>query len=64
MPNAAYGASKALLPWYIIRITAEDDWLTAFVLDPGFVRRKLVIPLRGPLAWEKLLIRLRNPRTV
>ncbi|ROV94740.1 hypothetical protein VMCG_08898 [Cytospora schulzeri] len=38
VPNAAYGASKALLPWYVVRITAEDEWLTAFVLDPGFVQ--------------------------
>lgn len=38
MPNAAYGPSKTLLPWYALRITAEDEWLTTFVLDPGFVQ--------------------------
>ncbi|ROW17240.1 hypothetical protein VPNG_01224 [Cytospora leucostoma] len=38
VPNAAYGPSKALLPWYAIRINAEDEWLTTFVLDPGFVQ--------------------------
>lgn len=22
--------------WYAVRINAEDEWLNAFVLDPGF----------------------------
>ncbi len=35
MPNAAYGPSKAVLPWYALRIAAEDPWLACLVLDPG-----------------------------
>lgn len=38
MPNALYGASKSVLFWYGVRINAEDEWLNAFVLDPGFVQ--------------------------
>ncbi|KAI0967876.1 hypothetical protein F4678DRAFT_465139 [Xylaria arbuscula] len=38
VPNAAYGAAKCTLPWYALRICAEDDWLNAFVIDPGFVQ--------------------------
>ncbi|KAI1326925.1 hypothetical protein F5Y16DRAFT_399848 [Xylariaceae sp. FL0255] len=38
VPNAAYGASKCTLPWYALRICAEDEWLNSFVLDPGFVQ--------------------------
>ncbi|KAH6603989.1 aflatoxin biosynthesis ketoreductase nor-1 [Trichoderma cornu-damae] len=38
VPNAAYGPSKTMVSWYGIRINAEDEWLTAFVLDPGFVQ--------------------------
>ncbi|MBE3045416.1 hypothetical protein IMZ48_23275 [Candidatus Bathyarchaeota archaeon] len=34
--NACYGASKASLNWYGVRINAEDDWLNAFVFNPGF----------------------------
>ena len=38
IPNAAYGPTKTMLNWYGVRINAEDDWLNAFVLDPGFVQ--------------------------
>ncbi|KAJ5326050.1 hypothetical protein MYU51_010809 [Penicillium brevicompactum] len=38
VPNAAYGASKSVLPWYGVRINAEDEWLNAFVIDPGWVQ--------------------------
>ena len=38
VPNAAYAPSKAALNWYGVRINAEDDWLTTFILDPGFVQ--------------------------
>lgn len=38
VPNGAYGPSKAALNWYGVRINAEDDWLTTFILDPGFVQ--------------------------
>ncbi|SPO00276.1 related to ketoreductase [Cephalotrichum gorgonifer] len=37
IPNATYGPSKVAVAWYGIRINAEDEWLNAFVLDPGFV---------------------------
>jgi NAD(P)-dependent dehydrogenase (short-subunit alcohol dehydrogenase family) len=36
VPNAAYGASKSIVNWYGVRINAEDEWLNAFVLDPGW----------------------------
>ncbi|CAI7621772.1 unnamed protein product [Penicillium viridicatum] len=38
VPSAAYGASKSILPWYGVRINAEDEWLNTFVLDPGWVQ--------------------------
>ncbi|QYS99525.1 hypothetical protein H0G86_006651 [Trichoderma simmonsii] len=38
VPNAAYGPSKVLVNWYGVRINAEDEWLNAFVLEPGFVQ--------------------------
>ncbi|KAI8932191.1 hypothetical protein NX059_011071 [Plenodomus lindquistii] len=41
MPNAAYGPSKALVNWFIVRINGEDTWLNAFVLDPGWVQTDL-----------------------
>ncbi|KAI4866160.1 hypothetical protein F4820DRAFT_417748 [Hypoxylon rubiginosum] len=39
--NAAYGPSKAAANWLTIRINAEDDWLNAFVLGPGWVQTDL-----------------------
>lgn len=41
IPNAAYGASKSVLPWYGVRINAEDEWLNAFVIDPGWVQTEM-----------------------
>ncbi|KAL7941997.1 NAD(P)-binding protein [Trichoderma barbatum] len=38
VPNAAYGPSKILVNWYGVRINAEEEWLNAFVLEPGFVQ--------------------------
>ncbi|PYI15102.1 NAD(P)-binding protein [Aspergillus japonicus CBS 114.51] len=38
VPSAVYGASKAMVTWYGVRINAEDAWLNAFVLDPGWVQ--------------------------
>lgn len=35
LPNAAYGPSKAAVHWLTKRMDGEEDWLTAFVLDPG-----------------------------
>ncbi|OTB02913.1 hypothetical protein M426DRAFT_24343 [Hypoxylon sp. CI-4A] len=39
--NAAYGPSKAAVNWLTIRINAEDEWLNAFVLNPGWVSTDL-----------------------
>ncbi|KAJ7448665.1 hypothetical protein B0H11DRAFT_2333095 [Mycena galericulata] len=36
--NAAYGPTKAAVHWFTIRINAEDEWLNAFVMMPGFVQ--------------------------
>ncbi|CAI7660229.1 unnamed protein product [Penicillium glandicola] len=36
--NAVYGASKSIVNWYAVLINAEDNWLNAFVLDPGWVQ--------------------------
>ncbi|CAG8058833.1 unnamed protein product [Penicillium salamii] len=38
VPGAVYGASKSILPWYGVRINAEDEWLNTCVLDPGWVQ--------------------------
>ncbi|KAI0914602.1 hypothetical protein F4824DRAFT_321953 [Ustulina deusta] len=38
VPNSAYGASKAMVFWYGIRINAEEEWLNTFVFDPGWVQ--------------------------
>ncbi|TDZ25141.1 Norsolorinic acid ketoreductase nor1 [Colletotrichum orbiculare MAFF 240422] len=39
--NSAYGPSKAALNWFGVRINAEEDWLNAWVLGPGFVQTDL-----------------------
>ncbi|POS68671.1 aflatoxin biosynthesis ketoreductase nor-1 [Diaporthe helianthi] len=39
--NAAYGPSKAAVHWLTIRINAEEDFLTAFVIHPGFVQTEM-----------------------
>ncbi|KAK4151625.1 hypothetical protein C8A00DRAFT_45200 [Chaetomidium leptoderma] len=49
VPNASYGASKSMLNWYGVRINAEDEWLTAFILDPGWVQTDM--GNRGARAW-------------
>ncbi|KAJ5363672.1 uncharacterized protein N7496_009385 [Penicillium cataractarum] len=41
VPSASYGASKSILPWYGVRINAEDEWLNTFVLDPGWVQTEM-----------------------
>ncbi|KAJ4349468.1 uncharacterized protein N0V89_008083 [Didymosphaeria variabile] len=41
VPNAAYGPSKAAAHWLIVRLHAEEEWLNAFVLDPGWVQTDL-----------------------
>ncbi|KAF7941801.1 uncharacterized protein EAE97_006638 [Botrytis byssoidea] len=39
--NAAYGPSKAAVNWLTVRINAEDDWLNAIVMAPGWVATDL-----------------------
>ncbi|TGO46441.1 hypothetical protein BCON_0325g00090 [Botryotinia convoluta] len=39
--NAAYGPSKAAVNWLTVRINAEEDWLNAFVMAPGWVATEL-----------------------
>ncbi|KAI8255738.1 putative beta-1,3-N-acetylgalactosaminyltransferase 2 [Colletotrichum sp. SAR 10_98] len=39
--NGAYGPSKAAANWFGIRINAEEDWLNAFILSPGWVQTDL-----------------------
>ncbi|KAK4443770.1 Norsolorinic acid ketoreductase [Podospora aff. communis PSN243] len=41
IPHAYYGGSKAVLPWYAIRLHAEDEWLSSFVIDPGWVKTEM-----------------------
>ncbi|KAL2195762.1 hypothetical protein P885DRAFT_40110 [Corynascus similis CBS 632.67] len=38
VPNGVYGPTKSILYWYSVRINAEDEWLTPFVMDPGWVQ--------------------------
>ncbi|KAL2127945.1 hypothetical protein VTI74DRAFT_9935 [Chaetomium olivicolor] len=49
VPSASYGPSKAMLNWYGVRINAEDEWLTAFILDPGWVQTDM--GNRAARAW-------------
>lgn len=41
IPNTAYGTTKAVVNWFIVRINSEDAWLNAFVMDPGWVQTDL-----------------------
>ena len=38
MPNSVYGASKAMVTWYGVRLHSEDEWLNTFIIDPGWVQ--------------------------
>ncbi|GFF25334.1 aflatoxin biosynthesis ketoreductase nor-1 [Aspergillus udagawae] len=38
LKNAAYAPTKAVQHWYTKAISAEDPWLTAFAVDPGWVQ--------------------------
>lgn len=49
VPSAAYGPSKAMLNWFGVRINAEDEWLTVFVLDPDWVQTDM--GSRAAQAW-------------
>ncbi|OTA60423.1 NAD(P)-binding protein [Hypoxylon sp. EC38] len=37
VPNTPYATSKAAVHWVTKRINQEEDWLTAFVIHPGWV---------------------------
>ncbi|OTA91573.1 hypothetical protein M434DRAFT_76025 [Hypoxylon sp. CO27-5] len=37
VPNTPYVTSKAAVHWVTKRINQEEDWLTAFVIHPGWV---------------------------
>jgi len=37
-PTAAYGMSKVMLHWMVLKIHQENENLVAFVVDPGFVQ--------------------------
>ncbi|CAI7641182.1 unnamed protein product [Penicillium palitans] len=41
LTNAAYAPTKGAQHWYTKAISAEDPWLTAFPLDPGWVQTEL-----------------------
>ncbi|OQD91549.1 hypothetical protein PENSOL_c052G00168 [Penicillium solitum] len=41
LQNAAYAPTKGAQHWYTKAISAEDPWLTAFPLDPGWVQTEL-----------------------
>ncbi|KAJ5777358.1 hypothetical protein N7520_000604 [Penicillium odoratum] len=38
MRNAAYAPTKVVQHWYTKAISAEDEWLNAFPIDPGWVQ--------------------------
>jgi norsolorinic acid ketoreductase len=38
-----------MLNWYSVRINAEDEWLTSFILDPGWVQTDM--GNRAAQAW-------------
>jgi norsolorinic acid ketoreductase len=35
LQNALYAPTKLVWHWYTRAIAAEDEWLTAFPIDPG-----------------------------
>ncbi|XDG01523.1 hypothetical protein ABKA04_001138 [Annulohypoxylon sp. FPYF3050] len=37
VPNTAYATSKVAAHWVTKRINQEEDWITAFVIHPGWV---------------------------
>lgn len=56
IPNASYGASKSMLNWYGVRINAEDEWLTAYVLDPAFTQTDMGNTAARAFGMEKALL--------
>ncbi|KAK0739426.1 hypothetical protein B0T21DRAFT_409776 [Apiosordaria backusii] len=41
IPSAAYAPTKTMLNWYGVRLHREEDWLTSFIIDPGWVRTEM-----------------------
>ncbi|KAH6842951.1 hypothetical protein B0I37DRAFT_383287 [Chaetomium sp. MPI-CAGE-AT-0009] len=41
LTNSTYGPTKAVVNWFTIRINAEEPWLNAFVMSPGWVQTEL-----------------------
>ncbi|KAJ5279833.1 allantoate permease [Penicillium angulare] len=39
--NASYAPSKLIQHWYTKAISAEDEWLTAFPVEPGWVQTEM-----------------------
>ncbi|KAK8023689.1 NAD(P)-binding protein [Apiospora rasikravindrae] len=58
--NAAYGPTKAAVNWFTIRINAENDWLNAFVLIPGWVQTELGDRGARELGLEKAFITVKE----
>ncbi|KAB5533472.1 hypothetical protein GE09DRAFT_1291580 [Coniochaeta sp. 2T2.1] len=38
VPSGVYGASKAMVHWLTKRVHFEEDWLTSFVMHPGWIQ--------------------------
>ena len=49
-----------MVNWYTIRINAEDDWLNAFVLIPGWVQTDLGDRGARALGLEKAFITVKE----
>ncbi|KAK8099058.1 uncharacterized protein PG998_012299 [Apiospora kogelbergensis] len=60
IPNAAYGPTKAAVNWYTVRINAEDEWLNAFVINPGWVQTELGDRGARELGLEKAFITVKE----
>ncbi|KAI5865245.1 putative NADPH-dependent 1-acyl dihydroxyacetone phosphate reductase [Durotheca rogersii] len=56
IPSASYGPSKAMVSWYGIRINTEDEWLNAFVLDPGWAGTDMGTAAAKALGAESAMI--------
>lgn len=46
MKNAAYAPSKVVGHWLTRAMHIEEPWLTAFPIDPGYVRLKSICIMR------------------
>ncbi|KAF2227166.1 aflatoxin biosynthesis ketoreductase nor-1 [Elsinoe ampelina] len=52
--TSPYGASKAALNWIVQRVCLEEDWLTAFVFNPGLVITDMAKSFVGGADLEKI----------